>query len=140
MRNSCFVALLVLVACGDDSSTQKPLTGEDASEADASSADARQSCTDFPQPGDALCPAAEPFCCPYSLETPFYCSASSMSTSTGEMCREQPIGGLLQTCDSATGTGCPTDHSICCSEQLSSDTFTYCTDHAYQGPGWTCSQ
>jgi hypothetical protein len=106
--------------------------------ADATVVDAQEACTSFPHPGDPLCVIARPFCCPYSLETPSYCSASSTST-TGFECREQPIDGILQQCDSTSGAGCPTDHAICCSEQLSNDTFTYCSDHAYQGPGWTCS-
>jgi hypothetical protein len=140
MRKSFVFALLVLSACGDDSSTQRRLGDVDAAMADAVQVDGRLSCADFPYPQDPMCPAPQPFCCFYSLESPFYCSTDPTSVTTGDMCREQPVGGLLQACDAATGAGCPSDGAICCSEQLSNDTFTYCTDHAYRGPGWTCSQ
>lgn len=143
MRYTCVAAIVTFMGCGDDVVLQKHIDVEDAqldsSSPDAASYDARETCTSFPYPGDPMCPAARPFCCPTSLELDAYCSATGTST-TNLMCREHPSDGLLMTCDSSTGAGCTVDQPICCSEQLSTQTFTYCTDHAYQGAGWSCSQ
>lgn len=94
-------------------------------------------CDSFPGPSDPLCPAVVPFCCPVSLESPAVCSAETMNN--GFNCREHPIGGQLTSCDRTTGDGCPVDRPVCCEEWLDSSVITYCSDHAFIGPGWTCS-
>jgi hypothetical protein len=99
----------------------------DAAIPDARS-DAMSSCNDYPMPGIRLCPSNQPYCCP--LGEYQWCSADSRMGA----CREHPIGGLRQLCDTATGGGCPADHPICCGV----DTNTFCTDHVYVGD-WQCS-
>lgn len=95
-------------------------------------------CMEYPSPGDPLCPSSQPYCCPTTLEGPFLCLASPTGPA-GIQCREHPVGGLLITCDEANGSGCPTDRPTCCAEHLGTSKFTYCDDHSYQGPEWTCS-
>jgi hypothetical protein len=133
---SYFAALaIVLAACGGDD-----VDGNQSRIHDAAVADAAEmiGCNDFPYPDDPMCPEDQRFCCPYTLEQPFYCSAVSQSP-TGFACREHPIQGLLLVCDPADGSGCPSEAAICCVEHLGSMQYSYCTDHAYVGPGWTCS-
>ena len=117
--------------CGGDDTTPAHDAAVDAPPDESGSP---KLCQFVPLPGDELCADPDQFCC-YTADLIFYCSAQMESNN----CREQPKGGTLQSCDSATGAGCPTEKPICCAGTQEGDTSSYCTDHAYQGPYWTCS-
>jgi len=82
------------------------------------------------------CPADRRYCC--GGGDSWSCS-SEFSTGSSFVCREEPVGGLLTSCDATTGAQCPADHPICCFETNVDGYETYCTDHAYLGFNWECS-
>jgi hypothetical protein len=136
---SAMTVFVVTTGChGNPTPTHRDDAIIDAS-VDGNEVDANEGCQDFPRPEDPLCPTVRPFCCPATLETPWYCSELSENPN-GLACREDPVGGTILSCSSVDGGGCPANQSVCCEENLSGQIITYCSDHAFRGVGWTCSQ
>lgn len=127
-HGSSFITLAtVMLVGGCDRANGTSRRGGDAgTTADASS------CNSFGRVPD--CPTDLRYCCGDS--EPYVCLSGFSATN---LCREEPIGGRLMDCDSVSGDACPADHPICCFEPTL-EGATYCTDHAYLGPNWTCSQ